>query len=170
MGTIQLEVLASILKTRFGLEASFGRPAVIYKETPKTTGEGFEAYTMPKPCWAVIRLLIEPGERGTGLIFQAKVAADKILPRYQNHVEKCLPNALKQGLYGWEVTDLKVTLIYGESHNMHTHPLDLKYVRFKIIIRTVTERKAPQRPCSLYANIACTDSPQRKAYIHLISL
>lgn len=124
MGTIQLEVLASILKTRFGLEASFGRPAVIYKETPKTTGEGFEAYTMPKPCWAVVRLLIEPGERGTGLIFQAKVAADKILPRYQNHVEKCLPNALKQGLYGWEVTDLKVTLIYGESHNMHTHPLD----------------------------------------------
>jgi small GTP-binding protein len=124
MGTIQLEVLAAILKTRFGLDAAFGKPAVIYKETPKTIGEGFEAYTMPKPCWAVIRLLLEPGERGSGVSFSSIVRADKILPRYQNHIEKCLPDALKQGLYGWEVTDLKVTLIDGEHHNMHTHPLD----------------------------------------------
>ncbi len=124
MGTIQLEVLTGILKKRFNLDVIFSKPSVIYKETPVKKGEGFEAYTMPKPCWAVIKLLIEPGLRGSGLSFDTIVRAEKILPRYQNHIKKCLPDALKQGLYGWEVTDLKVTLIDGESHNMHTHPLD----------------------------------------------
>jgi translation elongation factor EF-G len=124
MGTIQLEVLSNLLSTRFGIQAAFGPPSVIYKETPAQTGEGFEAYTMPKPCWAIIRLLIEPGERGSGLTFRSVVNPNQILPRYQNHVEKCLPDALKQGLYGWEVTDLKVTLIDGEHHIFHTHPLD----------------------------------------------
>ena len=124
MGTIQLEVLFNMLSTRFGIRASFGPPSVIYKETPTNTGEGFEAYTMPKPCWAVVKLLIEPGERGSGLVFHSIVGPNQILPRYQNHVEKCLPDALKQGLYGWEVTDLKVTLIDGEHHKFHTHPMD----------------------------------------------
>jgi ribosomal protection tetracycline resistance protein len=124
MGTIQLEVLANLLSTRFGIQAAFGPPSVIYKETPTAAGEGFEAYTMPKPCWAIVRLLMEPGERGSGLAFRSIVGPNQMLPRYQNHVEKCLPDALKQGLYGWEVTDLKVTLIDGEHHIFHTHPLD----------------------------------------------
>ncbi len=35
-----------------------------------------------------------------------------------------MPEALQQGLFGWEVTDLRVTLIEGEHHVWHTHPLD----------------------------------------------
>lgn len=35
-----------------------------------------------------------------------------------------MKETLKQGLYGWEVTDLIVTLIGGEHHTVHTHPLD----------------------------------------------
>ncbi len=124
MGTIQLEVLSSLLLSRFGLTASFGKPAVIYKETPTRAGEGFVAYTMPKPCWAVLRFHIEPGERGSGLVYESRVRAEDLLPSYQNEVERRVPEALKQGLYGWEVTDLKVTLIYGEHHVYHTHPLD----------------------------------------------
>ncbi|SHF11893.1 ribosomal protection tetracycline resistance protein [Caldanaerobius fijiensis DSM 17918] len=124
MGTIQIEILYSILKDRFGIEVIFDEPMVIYKETPAKKGEGFVAYTMPKPCWAVLRFAIEPGERGSGLVYKSIVSTDKIRKRYQNDVERTLPEALKQGLYGWEVTDLKVTLIDGEDHVMHTHPQD----------------------------------------------
>jgi small GTP-binding protein len=124
MGLIQLEVLTSLLKSRFSLQVTFGKPSVIYKETPARAGDGFVAYTMPKPCWAVLRFRIEPGERGSGLQYASVVRDEAILLRYQNQVEKTLPEALKQGLYGWEVTDLKVTLIEGEHHVMHTHPLD----------------------------------------------
>ena len=79
---------------------------------------------MPKPCWAVIRLLIEPAPRGSGLTYRSVTSPKDMAYRYQTHVETALPRALKQGLYNWEVTDLKVTLIGGQHHHIHTHPLD----------------------------------------------
>ncbi|MDR3669794.1 MAG: TetM/TetW/TetO/TetS family tetracycline resistance ribosomal protection protein [Holophaga sp.] len=124
MGVIQMEVLASLLRSRFGLEASFGPPSVIYRETPARSGEGHIEYTMPKPCWAVLRFAIEPGERGSGVRYASVVRDDDLHYRYQNQVEKTLPEALKQGLHGWEVTDLKITLVAGQHHLVHTHPLD----------------------------------------------
>lgn len=124
MGSIQIEVLASLLQSRFNLEARFGQPSVIYKETPAEAGVGFVSYTMPKPCWAVLRFAIEPGKRGSGLQYRSIVRAEDLLPSYQNEVERRVPQALRQGLHGWEVTDLKITLIEGEHHVWHTHPLD----------------------------------------------
>ncbi|MEJ8302485.1 translation factor GTPase family protein [Saccharibacillus sacchari] len=124
MGAIQLEVLTSMLKSRFDLNVGFGPPAVIYKETPTKICEGRVAYLMPKPCWAILHFTIEPGERGSGLVYRSQARADDILPAYQNEVERRVPEALKQGLYGWEVTDLIVTLTYGQHHVWHTHPLD----------------------------------------------
>ncbi|GGH12480.1 GTP-binding protein [Paenibacillus segetis] len=124
MGPIQLEILSSVLETRYGLQVTFGKPSVIYKETPKSVGEGYIAYTMPKPCWAVLRFRIEPGPRGSGLQYDAQVRTDDLLLQYQNEVARRVPEALQQGLLGWEVTDLKVTLIEGQHHVWHTHPLD----------------------------------------------
>lgn len=123
-GPIQLEILSALLRDRYGLTVSFTPPSVIYKETPSRAGEGYERYTMPKPCWAVLRFAIEPGPRGSGLQYHSEVGERALLKRYQNHVAQCLPEALRQGLYGWEVTDLRVTLTGGEHHLQHTHPLD----------------------------------------------
>lgn len=124
MGPIQIEVLTSVLKSRFGLEVVFGEPTVIYKETLLQAGEGFIAYTMPKPCWAILRFRMEPGERGSGLQYHSVVRGERLLVRYQNEVARRVPESLQQGLLGWEVTDLKVTLVEGEHHVWHTHPLD----------------------------------------------
>jgi ribosomal protection tetracycline resistance protein len=123
-GTIQLEILSAVVKERYGLEVSFSPPTVIYQETPSKSGNGYEAYTMPKPCWAVISLDIEPGERGSGLEYHSVVPNDRIFYRYQHHIEISVPRALKQGLYNWEVTDLKVVLVGGGHHTVHTHPMD----------------------------------------------
>jgi len=124
MGHIQLEILGSVLETRYGLQVTFGQPSVIYKETPKQAGEGFIAYTMPKPCWAILRFRIEPGPPGSGLQYESVVRSSDLLPQYQNETARRVPEALQQGLYGWEVTDLKVTLVEGQHHVWHTHPLD----------------------------------------------
>ncbi len=124
MGTIALEVLKSILATRFSLVVHFDRPTVIYKETPKKAGYGFVAYTMPKPCWAILRFLIEPRERGSGLVYTSQVRTEDLLQSYQNEVQRRVPDVLAQGLFGWEVTDLKITLVEGQHHVWHTHPLD----------------------------------------------
>lgn len=123
-GTIQLEILTAVVKQRYNLSISFTKPSVIYKETPSKPGHGSEYYTMPKPCWAIIHLDIEPLPRGSGLEYHSIVPNDKMYYRYQNHVAITVPKALKQGMFNWEVTDLKVTLTDGEHHIVHTHPMD----------------------------------------------
>lgn len=123
-GKIQIEVLGVLLRERYEIEAAFGEPSVIYRETPLQSGIGFDSYTMPKPCWAVLKFELEPLPRGSGLLYESRVSNQKILYRYQTHVETAVPRALKQGLHGWEVTDLKITLVDGSYHHVHTHPLD----------------------------------------------
>ena len=124
MGRVQLEILEEMLKTRFGLTVSFGEPAVIYRETIRQQATGFIAYTMPKPCWAVLEFDLEPAPRGSGITFSSVVPGRDIMPRYQHQVEQALPLALSQGRLGWQVTDLKITLTGGNHHLIHTHPLD----------------------------------------------
>lgn len=124
MGRVQLEILEEMLKTRFGLTVSFGEPAVIYRETIRQRATGFVAYTMPKPCWAVLEFDLEPAPRGSGITFSSVVPGRDIMPRYQHQVEQALPLALSQGRLGWQVTDLKITLTGGNHHLIHTHPLD----------------------------------------------
>lgn len=123
-GAIQLEVLQMLLEERYGLGAAFAPPAVIYRETPSQAGRGYANYTMPKPCWAIIELWIEPLPRGAGFRFASTVPNNQMFYRYQRHVEQTVPRALKQGLYNWQVVDLAVTLTGGEHHVDHTHPLD----------------------------------------------
>ena len=124
MGKVQLEILQEVLQTRFGLTVSFGEPAVIYRETIRQRGTGFVAYTMPKPCWAVLKFDMLPGPRGSGVSFSSVVPGKDIMPRYQHQVEQAIPQALSQGRLGWQVTDVIITLVDGNHHLIHTHPLD----------------------------------------------
>ena len=124
MGKVQLEILQETLETRFGIRARFGDPTVIYRETIRQKATGFVAYTMPKPCWAILEFEIEPGERGSGVTYESRVAGRDILLRYQHQVEQALPQALSQGRLGWQVTDVHITLTGGNHHLIHTHPLD----------------------------------------------
>jgi len=124
MGAIQLEILQELLETRFGLKVTFSKPAVIYRETITRAAEGFIAYTMPKPCWAIMKFLIEPAERGSGVDFASAVPVRELAMRYQHQAEQAIPIALSQGRLGWKVDDVKITLIEGNSHQWHTHPLD----------------------------------------------
>lgn len=124
-GEIQVEVLDALLKERYNLDADFSPPTVIYKETPAKSGYGYEAYTMPKPCWAVVKLLFEPLPRGSGVIYDSgHIPNNKLFYKYQTHIQRSFAESLEQGLCGWEVTDFKATLVDGEHHTIHTHPLD----------------------------------------------
>lgn len=123
-GVIQTEVLQSMLESRFGISVQFGKPDVIYKETLVSSGTGRDRYTMPKPCWADLTFSMEPLPRGSGIEYSSVVPPKKLPYRYQRHVEVSVPRALQQGVYGFAVTDVKITLVDGEYHPQHTHPLD----------------------------------------------
>lgn len=124
MGAIQLEILTEQLLSRFGLSVTFAEPQVIYRETIREAAEGFVAYLAPKPCWAIIRFLIEPGPRGSGVTYRSEVPVRKVKARYQHQIEQGLTIALRQGMLGWQVDDVAITLIDGGDHQFHTHPLD----------------------------------------------
>ena len=123
-GRLQIEVIEALLKERTSVDAVIGTPQVIYKERPSRRGTGYVDYTMPKPCWAVLRFEIEPLETGSGVLFESRVRNEKIFTKYQLQVEQTIPEALRQGPKGWEVTDIKITLVDGEHHLSHTHPMD----------------------------------------------
>ena len=124
-GSIQLEIIAALLLERYGLNVDFTPPSVIYKETPTRAGDGFEAYTMPKPCWAIVRFHLEPTPRGSGVVYDGgNIPHNQLFYKYQSHIRTSFFDSLAQGMYGWEVTDFKCTLTGGEHHTIHTHPLD----------------------------------------------
>ena len=124
MGTIQLEILEEVLKTRFDLNVTFTPPAIIYRETVSRSCEGYVAYLAPKPCWAILRFRIDPAPRGSGVTFTSQVPVRTVKAQYQNQVAQAIPLALNQGRLGWQVTDVNITLIDGGDHQFHTHPLD----------------------------------------------
>lgn len=123
-GAIQTEVIDSLLRERYNLIASFSPPTVIYKETPAAVGYAYADYTMPKPCWAAVRFKFEPMPRGYGVSYHGKLPSNQCFYRYQTHIRTSFYSCLEQGLYGWEVTDFKCTLVGGQHHTIHTHPLD----------------------------------------------
>ena len=123
-GKIQLEIIDTLLAERFGIRATFSPPTVIYKETPSKKGIAYADYTMPKPCWAVVKFEFEPMPRGYGVSYHGTLPSNQCFYRYQTHIRRSFEECLEQGLYGWEVTDFKCTLVGGEHHTIHTHPLD----------------------------------------------
>ena len=139
MGTVQTEILTEILQSRFGIAATFSEPTVIYKETPSSVGFGEDRYTMPKPCWAIVSYQIEPGMPGSGVRFDSKVGVNDVKIRYQHEIERCLPSALRQGIKGWEVTDLAITLVSGSDHVQHSRPGNFALATHIALLKGLTE-------------------------------
>ncbi len=140
-GEIQKEILQTLIKERFNLEITFTEPTVIYKETPTINSEGFVRYWMPKPCWAIMKFKIEPLTTGKGVIFESIVGVNDVKQQYQNDVKKTIPTALKQGVLGWQVDDIKITLIEGEDHEMHTKSNDFSIATPMGIMDGLTKAK-----------------------------
>jgi ribosomal protection tetracycline resistance protein len=124
LGPIQTEVLKENLIQRWAVEAEFHKPKVIYKETPSKSAQGYVRYWMPKPCWAIMTFLIEPAPLGSGVSFTSNVRTSDISNKYLNEVRRAIPWSLKQGILGYEVTDISITLIAGTEHTVHSNPGD----------------------------------------------
>ena len=133
MGPVQREVLAGQAKKRLKLDISFGRPSVIYKETIAAPVEGVGHFE-PLRHYAEVHLLLEPGERGSGIVYDSKCSVD-VLPRhFQRLVLSQLAARRHRGvLTGSELTDVKVTLIAGRSHEKHTEGGDFRQAAYRAL-------------------------------------
>jgi ribosomal protection tetracycline resistance protein len=114
MGEIHQQVLERTLLDAYGLRAAILPPEVLYRETPMGTGAGgFNKMTDPWKARASFR--IEPGARGSGIVFVSETHVDLLHIKYQHQIEAAVYAALNEGLHGWPVTDIIVCLTDGQG-------------------------------------------------------
>ena len=133
MGEVQLEILSRVLRDRFGLAAGFGEGGILYRETIAAPVRGAGHYE-PLRHYAEVHLLLEPGERGSGLHFAAD-CPDEVLERgYQRLILTHLMEKRHPGvLTGAPITDMKITLVAGHAHPKHTEGGDFRQATYRAV-------------------------------------
>ena len=120
MGEVQQQVLASRMKSRFGLEVAFGPGSIVYKETIAAPVVGMGHFE-PLRHYAEVHLLLEPGPRGSGLALASRVSEDELDGNWQRLILSHLAERRHPGvLTGSPITDMKITLVAGKAHRKHT--------------------------------------------------
>ncbi len=133
MGQVQLEVLTQRVKQRWGLDVTFGSGTILYRETIAAPVEGIGHFE-PLRHYAEVHLLLEPGERGSGLKFAAQVSTDQLAPNWQNLVLTHLEEKKHLGvLTGSPITDMKITLVAGRAHLKHTEGGDFRQATYRAV-------------------------------------
>ncbi len=133
MGEVQLEVIREILRTRFGLSVTFANGSIIYKETIADTVEGVGHFE-PLRHYAEVHLLLEPGERGSGLVFRSDCPEDSLAKNWQRLIMTHLAEKTHKGvLTGSALTDVKITLIAGKAHVKHTEGGDFRQATYRAV-------------------------------------
>ncbi len=133
MGEVQLEVLTRKLKDRFSLAVTFDEGSILYKETIENTVEGVGHYE-PLRHYAEVHLRLEPGERGSGTVFEADCPPDTLDRNWQRLILTHLYEKQHIGvLTGSPVTDIRVTLIAGKDHLKHTEGGDFRQATYRAV-------------------------------------
>ena len=131
MGELHLEILVDRLFREFKVEANVGKPQVAYKEGIRKTVEAtgrFVRQSGGRGQFGHVELKIEPGEPGTGLVFESKIVGGNIPREYINPVRDGIAEAMTSGpVAGYPIEDVKVALVDGSYHEV-----DSSEVAFKI--------------------------------------
>ena len=142
MGEIQLEILQRMLRERFGLEVAFGPGAICYRETIAAPVEGIGHFE-PLRHYAEVHLLLEPGERGSGLVFGTACPEDQLEGRWQRLVLTHLAEKEHLGvLTGSPITDMKITLVAGRAHVKHTEGGDFRQATYRAVRQGLMEAES----------------------------
>ena len=133
MGEVQLDVLQQIVLDRFGMNIGFGECSIAYKETIAEAVEGVGHYE-PLRHYAEVHLLLEPGERGSGVCFDTSCSEDELDRNWQRLILTHLEEKDHIGvLTGSPITDIKITLIAGRAHQKHTEGGDFRQATYRAV-------------------------------------
>ena len=145
MGEVQLEILQTLLQSRFGLEVTFSEGGILYKETLTAPVEGIGHYE-PLRHYAEVHLLLEPAPRGSGIQLAADCPPDTLGENWQRLVLTHLAERTHPGvLTGAPLTDVKITLAAGRAHQKHTEGGDFRQATYRAVrqgLRTAAAKGA----------------------------
>ena len=130
MGELHLEIIVDRLLREFRVEANVGKPQVSYKETVRraaTVDTRYVRQTGGKGQFAHVKLMIEPNETGKGYEFINQVTGGAIPKEFIPCVDQGIQGAMLSGvLAGYQVVDVKATLLDGSFHEVDSSELAFK--------------------------------------------
>ncbi len=143
MGELHLDIKVDILKRTHGIEVEVGSPQVAYRETVTKTIE--DSYTHKKQSggsgqYGKIDYIIEPGEPGSGFVFESKVTGGNVPKEFWPAIEGGFKKSMDQGvLAGFPCLDFKVTLMDGAFH-----AVDSSAIAFELAAKAAYRQSMPK--------------------------
>ncbi|MBR3200055.1 MAG: NYN domain-containing protein [Mogibacterium sp.] len=142
MGQVQLEVLQTVIRDRFGYDVSFDTGSVLYLETIAGRYEGVGHFE-PLRHYAEVHLIIEPGERGSGIVITSSVPEDDLALNWQRLILTHLYEKEHAGvLTGAPLTDVRITLAAGRAHEKHTVGGDFREATYRAVRNALMQARA----------------------------
>jgi len=133
MGEVQIEILKNTIAKRFGVDVGFADGNILYKETINDKAYGVGHFE-PLRHYAEAHLLLEKGERGSGMQFAAEVSEDMLAKNWQRLILTHLEEKEHLGvLTGSPITDMKITVVAGRAHTKHTEGGDFRQATYRAV-------------------------------------
>jgi len=143
MGELHLDIIVDRMRREFKVDANVGAPQVAYRETLTKRAE--IDYTHKKQTggsgqFARVKLVFEPGEPGSGFVFESKIVGGSVPKEYVPGVQKGVESVKDSGpLAGFPMIDFKATLVDGAYHDV-----DSSVMAFEIAARAAFREGAQQ--------------------------
>lgn len=131
MGELHLDIIVDRLMREFKVQANVGKPRVAYRESITRKVEKIDhkyaKQSGGRGQYGHVVLSMEPGERGSGVLFENKIVGGSVPKEYIPAIEKGIREATESGVIaGYPVVDLKVTLIDGSYHEVDSNEMAFK--------------------------------------------
>lgn len=131
MGELHLDIIVDRLVREFKVQANVGAPRVAYRESitkpVKEVNYKYAKQSGGKGQYGHVVFSLEPGERGSGIVFENKIVGGAIPKEYISPIEKGFREAAEGGvLAGYPVVDLKITLFDGSFHEVDSSEMAFK--------------------------------------------
>ncbi len=142
MGEVELEILKSIIKDRYGVDVDFDAGSLVYKETIKDKVIGIGHFE-PLRHYAEVHLMLEAGEKGSGITYELKCSEDVLARNWQRLILSHLKEKHHKGvLTGSHITDVKITVIGGKAHLKHTEGGDFREATYRAVRQGLMEAES----------------------------
>ncbi len=138
-GEVQKEVLAAMVQERYGLTVAFSDTRVVCIEKPRGTGRALDVRGGEgNPFVATIGFRVEPGSPGSGVTYRLEVHLGSLPLPLHRALEETIHETLRQGLYGWEVTDIAVILTHTGYSSVATTAGDFRNLTPLVLMDALT--------------------------------
>ncbi|MBZ4317794.1 elongation factor G [Streptomyces huiliensis] len=152
-GEVQKEIIAATLGEEFGVDAVFEESRTVFRERPTGSGSAYEGIDRHRTAafWATIGLRVDPGPPGSGVAFRRETELGAIPLGFDRAIEETARRTLRQGLYGWPVTDCVVTLTHSGYASPVSTGTDFRSLTPLVLMRALDEAGTRvYEPCHAY--------------------